>query len=139
MTAGKFFVRASADAPEKGPFDRDALRKSFDRGLVKPEAEARPDGGSEWVTLKALFKAEDDAMDRKAEAASYERSTALRDIQERRQRRERGANVTVGVIMLVAGLALTLASLSAGRGGGAIFIGLIVFGIVRIIRGAVAR
>lgn len=134
----RFFVRAAPDAQAKGPFDRDSLRKSFDKGLMKPEAQVRPEDSEEWVTLKSLFKPEDDAKTRRAESAEFERAVAMQNMERRHERSSGSANVAVGAIMLIAGLALTAASLSAGRGGGVIFVGLILFGIIRIIRGLAA-
>lgn len=142
MGEPRYFVRASVDAPIKGPFDRDSIRKSLDRGLMKPEAEARIDdaeGTEEWVALKTLFKPEIDEKRHKAEGAEFERAVALQNLLRGHERKEGGANLVVGVIMIVAGLGLTAASMSAGRGGGVLFVGLVVFGIVRIIRGAAVR
>lgn len=135
----KYFVRASADAPVKGPFELDALRKSLDRGLMKPEAEARGESSEEWVTLKSLFKPEVEAKERKAESAEFERAVAMRNMERQGERGAGSANVTIGIVMLVAGLALTGVSMSAGQSGGVIFVGLILFGIIRIIRGLAAQ
>jgi hypothetical protein len=134
----KYFVRADANAPVKGPFDRDAIKKSLERELMKPDAEARAEDAEEWVTLKSLFKEEDDAKDRRKEEAEFQRAVAVRNMERQAERSGGGANVAVGIVMVVAGLGLTAASLSAGRGGGVIFGGLIVFGIVRVIRGLAA-
>ena len=134
----KYFVRASADAPIKGPFDRDAIRKSLDRGLMKPEAEARREDDVEWVTLKTLFKPEEDVKQRKADDAEFERAVALGNMERRHERSAGGANVAIGLVMVIVGLALTVLSTSRAGGGGVIFVGLVVFGIVRIIRGAAA-
>jgi hypothetical protein len=141
MTEGaKYFVRASADAPVKGPFTRDAIGKSLERGLMKLDAEARAEDGEEWVTLKSLFKPEEDSKQRRREQAEYREAQTARDMQAAAERARSGgsANVAIGVVMLVAGLALTGISMSAGSRGGVIFVGLIVFGIVRVIRGAAA-
>jgi len=134
----KYFVRASADAPVKGPFDRDALKKSLDRNLMKPEAEARPEDSEEWVTLKSLFKEETDSKEQRAERQEFERAVAVRNMERRDERRSSSGQMGVGVAMVIAGIALTLISTSQAGGGGVIFVGLIVFGIVRIIRGAAA-
>lgn len=142
MGEAKYFVRAAEHAPIKGPFERDSIRKSLDRGLMKPEAEARAEDATDseaWVTLKSLFKPEDDAKEMKAESAAFERSVMMQNINRQHERKEGNANLVVGVIMIVAGLGLSAASMSAGRSGGVLFVGLVVFGIVRIIRGAAAR
>lgn len=134
----KYFVRASADAPVKGPFDRDALKKSLDRGLMKLEAEAREEDSEEWVTLKSLFKPETDSKERRAEYREYERAVELRNMERAHERSGASGQMGLGVAMVIAGIALTLISTSQAGGGGVIFVGLIVFGIVRIIRGAAA-
>ena len=142
MGEPKYFVRASVDAPIKGPFDRESIRKSLDRGLMKPEAEARIDdaeGAEEWVKLKVLLKPEEDAKLRTEETMAFQRAVALQNLDRAHQRKEGNANLVIGAVMIGAGIILSAASISAGRSGGLLFVGLIVFGIVRIIRGAAAR
>ena len=134
----KYFVRANADAPVKGPFERDALKKSLDRGLMKPEAEARREDSDDWVALKVMFKPETDAKQRVMDDVEFQRAVALVNMERSHERREGGANLGIGLAMVVAGIVLTLVSTSQAGGGGVIFVGLIVFGIVRIIRGAAA-
>jgi hypothetical protein len=136
----KYFVRSSTDGPEKGPYEIDALQKSFDRGLLKSDAMARLDGGEKWVSLKELLAPEiaKGVKRRSAEdEADFARARA-RDFEIENQRRSGSANLGIGLAMVAAGIVLTLISTSKAGGGGIIFVGLIVFGIVRIIRGASA-
>lgn len=136
----KFFVRSSEDGAVKGPYELDALHKSFDRGLLKADAQARLDGGEKWIPLKELLAPELVKAARKRtkeDEADFERARD-RDREIENQRSGGSANVAIGAVMLIAGLGLTAVSLSAGQGGGVIFVGLILFGIIRIIRGAAA-
>ena len=134
----RFFVRSSEDGPEKGPYAMDALQKSFDRGLLKPDAMAREEGGETWISLKELLAPEIAKGVRKRTAedeADFQRARA-RDYEIESQGRTGNANLGIGIAMIVAGIVLTLISTSSAGGGGVIFVGLIVFGIVRVIRGA---
>jgi hypothetical protein len=143
----RYFVRSFEDAPEKGPYDLEQLQKSYDKGLLKPEAKARVDGGEKWIPLKELFAPVVDRREKKKKRDDDDDDFERARDMERRIENERRAgqqNVWLGVAMIGAGVLLTVISISAGGGRGAIFIGLVVFGLVvfgliRVVRGAATR
>jgi hypothetical protein len=138
----RYFVRSSEDGPEKGPFELDQVQKSFDRGLLKADAKARLEGGEKWIPLKELCAPD---LARQGKRAPQDGAHRLDPYEVDRQiamdHASRGgggggANVGIGLAMIVAGVVLTLISTSQAGGGGVIFVGLVVFGIIRVIRGA---
>ena len=70
--------------------------------------------------------------------AAREYAEADIDAQIRRNKSASSTNMAIGVTMIIAGVGLTAATYSAASGGGryVVFTGLIVFGFVRLIRGA---
>jgi hypothetical protein len=104
------------------------------------DVKARLEGGEKWIPLKELCAPE---LARRARKPSQGGAHVLDAHEVERQiamDRARGgggaANVGVGLAMIVAGVVLTLISTSRAGGGGAIFVGLVIFGIARVIRGA---
>ena len=126
----RYFVRSRPDGPEKGPYDIDAIRKSHENNLLKEDAIVRHENLSETHTLRELLGL-GVVQTPRARVTHQEDERAYQ-----RHQSEGNSNMIVGVIMIVAGLGLTAVSFSASGGGGVLFIGLVVFGFVRIIRGA---
>jgi hypothetical protein len=137
----KYFVRSSEDGSEKGPFELDQVQKSYDRGLLKADAKARLEGGEKWIPLKELCAPD---LARQGKRAPKDGAHRLDPYEVERQiamdhassSGGGGANVGIGLAMIVAGVVLTLISTSQAGGGGVIFVGLVGFGIIRVIRGA---
>jgi hypothetical protein len=137
----RYVVRSSADGPEKGPYDLEQLQKSYDKGLLKAEAQARVEGGEKWIPLKDLFAPVVDRREKRRKRDDDEDFERARDVERQieNERRVAQQNMYLGVGMIAGGVLLTVVSISAGGGRGAIFIGLIVFGLVRLVRGAATR
>ena len=133
----RYFVKSREDAPEKGPYTLDAIKKSFENQMLKGEAIVRPESGGAAQSLRELLEL---PTPREAgrNALTSEYTQADMDAMVRRNKSAGSANMAVGAVMIIAGLGLTAATYSASSGGGryVIFTGLIVFGFVRLIRGA---
>ena len=132
--ADRYFVRANDGAPEKGPFAIDLIKKSHERRMLKDNAICRLENGTETFPLSTLLELPTPGEPRRTSTSAF--SQGEMDAMVRRQKSEGSANMTIGLAMIVVGLVLTAVSFSASGGGGVVFIGLVVFGFVRIIRGA---
>jgi hypothetical protein len=141
MAEERYFVKANEDAPEKGPYTLDLIKKSHERGMLKGEAICRLENGKETYPLSTLL-GQPTPADASRSRGGYDGGMRDRTRDElehasRQQAASAGsANLVIGLIMVAAGIGLTFISMSAAGGGGAIFIGLIVFGFIRMIRGA---
>jgi hypothetical protein len=135
--ASRFYVKAAADAPEKGPFTEDLLKQSIDNKLLGENALVREENGTEWVSVRARQTKKQNERDAmlvqfaRKDAVAAERSTATAS----------NRRVLLGAVAIVTGLLLTIVSYRGAEevGGGryVVFTGLIVFGIVQVIRGLV--
>jgi len=137
MMGERYFVRAKADGPEKGPYEVAAIKSSFDNGMLKGDATVRGETSGSTLTLRELLEIPSPRERIRSEAAREYASQDL-DRNVMQHGTDGSTNVMIGVGMIVAGLGLTAATYSAASGGGryVVFSGLIVFGFVRIIRGA---
>lgn len=137
----RYFVRARPDAPEKGPYDLESIRKSHENKMLKDDAVVRHEDLTETHTLRELLGLAPPAATPREKQhaqnlAEHHRVALEEDERAYQQRQAAGSsNVMIGVIMIVAGLGLTAISFSASGGGGVLFIGLVVFGFLRILRG----
>jgi len=144
-----YFVRSSPNGPEKGPYELEVIRSSHEQGLLKLSALARPEGEDEVhfvAELLGLPVPEGARKTAEVSAALPNRATAdaaRAAVAPRPQRPAQAStgspNLMIGVVMLAAGVILSVLTYSAASesGGGryVVFTGLIAFGIVRIVRG----
>jgi len=138
----RYFVRASEGAPEKGPYTIEAIKKSHERQMLKDDAIARAEDGTETQTLAKLLGvgvvAPRDAAHAKmvSEFAQQDAESAAR-----REQSAGSSQMLIGVASIAAGVVLTAVTYSAASGGGryVVFSGLVVFGIAQLIRGAARR
>jgi hypothetical protein len=141
MADPRFFVRASADAPEKGPFSLAQIKESHKAQRLKDEALVRPDDGSfPTKTVSDLLKAEEN--ERAAMLVAFARQDEA--AQERREKKTSNTKVVLGVVCILAGggasaASYTSASTSAHGGQYILFYGLVIFGIAQIVRGLMRR
>lgn len=134
----RYFVRSSPEGPEKGPYTVDLIKNSYERNMLKDDAMCRLDGGSSWISIRNVLELPTPGAPRNVAFSSSSDAQREMDSAHARQYQQAGgsSNMTIGLIMVVAGLVLTAVSFSASGGGGVLFIGLVIFGFIRIIRGA---
>lgn len=131
-TLERWFVRVSADRPEKGPYRYEALKSAFRQGRLRREASVRSEQSGAMCLLHELV--EDDVLEeerivRRARIEEAERAAA-----QQREHAGRSTGAASGVVMIVAGLGLSLLSFSTGNNGGMLFFGLVIVGFVRVVR-----
>ena len=139
----RYFVRAHDDAAEKGPYEIEVIKSSFSNGMLKGSATCRHENGTSTLTVAALLGIEGPKPrgSREGDGGDGMRRSTLAELERARMQRSQGGsgNMTVGIVMVVIGVVLTVVSFGATGGGGVVFIGLVVFGFIRIIRGASER
>jgi hypothetical protein len=131
----KYFVRSASDAPEKGPYSPKELARSLEKGLVGAKATARREDSDEWVPARDVVGA---YLAERAEKRSA-RSSAATEHAMAAVPSARAPNIVVwtGVLMGVAGIALTAFFASSGRSSEIWPVALIVGGAYMAVRGLI--
>lgn len=133
----RYFVRSTEDGPEKGPYTVELIKSSYERAMLKDTAMCRLENGASWISIREVLELPTPGAPHKTAFSSTSNAQREMDAQYARAQSGSNSNMTIGLIMIVAGIVLTIASFSAGSGGGgAVFVGLILFGFIRIVRGA---
>lgn len=130
----RYFVRSGEGAPEKGPYDREQVAKSYDKGLLGATAVARAEDSEEWVPLKTLLA--DEVAKKKGDAFVGRRSGGEDRVDyEALQAQRSGTGLMyTGIAVCVVGIIATMMT-----SGQSVFIGAIIGGVIMAIRGAVRR
>ena len=140
----QYFVKTNDDAPEKGPFDLNAIRESVKRGLFAKNGLARKQDGADWSPIAQVLSMPAGASVPGAVLTKEDRAYAAQLRQEEAERLAARSNsgksggMAIGLAMIGLGVVLTAVGYSAaGEGGGGryiLFYGLIIAGIVRVVR-----
>jgi hypothetical protein len=131
----KYFVRASDDAPEKGPYGRKHLARSLEKGLLGNGATARLADSEEWVPLRdvvAAFHAE--RAEKRAMRSSAEMEHAMAAIPAPRPP---NPLLWIGVVVGLAGVALSVGFAATGTSSGVWPVAVILGGVYMAIRGVI--
>jgi hypothetical protein len=124
----EYFVKVKDGADERGPYTLEALRSSFKRQLLNPSAMIRPAKTAVWMPLRKVIEAHPEP-----EVPPTLESILARD--ERQAFRVAPTNnVTIGFALIAAGVTLSTLSYAAGGSHFSVFWGLVIAGIVRMIR-----
>jgi hypothetical protein len=137
----RFWVRASQDAPDKGPYTRAQIEQSNARGLLKETALVRPEAAPDTESKSLRDFCEEKAIRKEQMLADWKRADEERGI--KRGQNSGSGRLWLGVVMLALGDILTVDGYaeasngwtSSGVGTYVVFTGLIVMGIVNIVRG----
>jgi hypothetical protein len=122
----EYFVKMKEGSDERGPYALDALRSSYRKQLLGPAAMVRTTESTEWKTLRVLLEGEPAPKNVDTAPGRHEAWRAAPEAPNN--------NALIGIGMIVAGLALTAISFSAGGSRGILFFGLVVAGAVRIFK-----
>jgi len=141
-TETRYWVRAAADAPEKGPFTVAQIKDSHAAGRLKGGALIRLESAEESDTRTVKDLVDEGVLARAKMLSTFKQQDAEREVQ--RERSGGSTNMLIGGACFVLGIGITVVSYSSaseGGGGGryVVLTGLIVFGLFRFIRGAAQR
>jgi GYF domain 2 len=122
----EYFVKMKEGSNERGPYALDALRSSYRKQLLGPTALVRTTESAEWKTLRALLEGESAPQNVDTAPGRHEAWRAAPEASNN--------NDMIGLGMIVAGLAFTAISFSAGGPRGIVFFGLVIAGAVRMLK-----
>jgi hypothetical protein len=125
----EYFVKMKEGDEERGPYTLEALRSSFKRQLLGPTAMIRTRESVEWIPLRELIE----ATVQPARPRNPDTAPGRHEPWRARQEAPNN-NPMIGLAMVLGGLALTAVSFSAGGSRGILFFGLVIAGIVRMVR-----
>jgi GYF domain 2 len=125
----EYFVKMKEGSDERGPYTLDALRSSYKKQLLSPTAMVRTVQCAEWKPLRTLLEGNPEPVPLRNFDTAPGRHEAWRAAPETSNN-----NAMIGLGMIVAGLALTAVSFSAGGSRGILFFGLVIAGAVRMMK-----
>jgi len=130
-----YFMKATESSPGRGPLSREELVEALVPDLIRQTATIRGENDTEWRPPDASLLAEIE------QRKSDRQRKALEDVaaRERGARQVNAARVRRGIMILFAGVCLTLLTHCVADAVGGrtfvVFTGLMIWGVVDIIRG----
>jgi GYF domain 2 len=119
----EYYIRSQAGAEQKGPYTLAGLRQSLNKQVLRDGTLVRAAGSAEWTTLRELIP---------KNSGPLKKAFRSHDPRELERAFRSASDPTVGIVLIVAGLALSGLSLGFGSGSGTLFLGLIVIGALRL-------